>query len=56
MKTFANEKGLKLKPCLNSVDLFCPCNNHSGEIQMIKGNMVLFRCENRKMHKIKKDK
>jgi len=65
MKIYRDPKGLKLKPCLNCVatqllsqlllsdtELYkrCPCSNHSGEIHRDNGKIVLFTCENRKMH------
>jgi len=58
MKTLKNPK--ELKPCLNCVlsggsrfidTHICPCPNFSGEIQIDKGKITSFRCENRKMHR-----
>jgi hypothetical protein len=68
MKTLKDSKGLKLKPCLNWIppltkktppglvgiryQKLCPCPNFSGEMQAVNGKIVLFACENRKMHQI----
>jgi len=62
MKTLKNEKGLKLKACLNCKPVLstfrqnirvrlCPCPNFSGEKLFQNGKITVFGCENRKMHR-----
>lgn len=55
MKTLRNPRGLDLKPCLNCIPYkisgrICPCFNFSGETLTEHGKIILFNCENRRMH------